>query len=371
MKEINIGKMLIQKRREKGITQEDVASYIGVSKASVSKWETGQSYPDITFLPQLAAYFNISIDSLLGYEPQMTKEDIKKLYHRIAKEFASRDFEEVMEQCNEIIKKYYSCYPLLLQMCILLVNHHMLAKDPKRGIEILETTSVLCQRIKEESEDVWISKEAALLEATTYLMQQKPIETLDILGETIRPITSENEMIAQAYQQLGNMKKAKEAIQISMYQHLMLLVGDATQYLALHGDNLDKVEEILSRTLPIVELYNVEYLQPNMALQLYLSAAQVYGMQAQKEKAMDWLQRFTKVCTNAFFPCELHGDGYFDVVKEWFQTFDLGTLAPRSEQVIKESMLQAIIQNPAFECLKDSYVFQSMIEQLKEKLGGN
>ena len=48
MKEINIAQTIIDKRKEKGITQEDLAEYIGVSKASVSKWETGQSYPDIT-----------------------------------------------------------------------------------------------------------------------------------------------------------------------------------------------------------------------------------------------------------------------------------------------------------------------------------
>lgn len=49
MNELNIAKTLILKRKEKGITQDELANYIGVSKASVSKWETGQSYPDITF----------------------------------------------------------------------------------------------------------------------------------------------------------------------------------------------------------------------------------------------------------------------------------------------------------------------------------
>lgn len=43
MKEINIARTIIDKRKEKGITQEDLAEYIGVSKASVSKWETGVS----------------------------------------------------------------------------------------------------------------------------------------------------------------------------------------------------------------------------------------------------------------------------------------------------------------------------------------
>src|SRR5690554_1072736 len=115
MSEINIGRAIVQGRKAKGITQETLAHYLGVSKASVSKWETGQSYPDITFLPQLATYFNVSIDDLLGYEPQMTKEEIRHLYHQFSRDFTALPFEEVMEACGELIQTYYSCYPLLMQ----------------------------------------------------------------------------------------------------------------------------------------------------------------------------------------------------------------------------------------------------------------
>jgi transcriptional regulator with XRE-family HTH domain len=76
MKKLNLGKSIIQKRKEKGITQEKLAEYMGVSKAAVSKWESGQSYPDILLLPELATYFNISVDELLGYSPQMSREEI-------------------------------------------------------------------------------------------------------------------------------------------------------------------------------------------------------------------------------------------------------------------------------------------------------
>ncbi len=106
MKEINIAKVLVKKRKEKGITQDELANYIGVSKASVSKWETEQSYPDVTFLPQLAAYFNISIDELMDYKPEMAKEEIRKLYRRLSSDFASKPFDTVMEDCHQIIKKF-------------------------------------------------------------------------------------------------------------------------------------------------------------------------------------------------------------------------------------------------------------------------
>lgn len=44
MKEINLGRILIESRHRLGITQDDLATYMGVSKAAVSKWETGVSH---------------------------------------------------------------------------------------------------------------------------------------------------------------------------------------------------------------------------------------------------------------------------------------------------------------------------------------
>jgi transcriptional regulator with XRE-family HTH domain len=56
-------------RKEKGSTQAELAEFLGVSFQSVSKWENGTTMPDITFLPNLAEYFEISVDELLGLKP--------------------------------------------------------------------------------------------------------------------------------------------------------------------------------------------------------------------------------------------------------------------------------------------------------------
>lgn len=61
---IEIGTVIRNKRKEKGITQQRLADFIGVSKASVSKWESNQSYPDITILPLIVTYFDISLVSV-------------------------------------------------------------------------------------------------------------------------------------------------------------------------------------------------------------------------------------------------------------------------------------------------------------------
>ena len=56
-------------RKQKGVTQEELAEIFGVSSQSISKWELGINCPDITLLPKLAEYYKVSIDELLGYKP--------------------------------------------------------------------------------------------------------------------------------------------------------------------------------------------------------------------------------------------------------------------------------------------------------------
>ncbi|MFT9816602.1 helix-turn-helix domain-containing protein [Lysinibacillus sp. NPDC056185] len=176
MREISIAKVITAKRKEKGITQDKLAEYVGVSKASVSKWETAQSYPDITLLPQLATYFNISIDELIGYLPQMTKKDIKKTYQRLAEDFSNKPFDDVLDQCRAIIKKYFSCFPLLLQIAKLYVNHFVLATERGKQEELLQEAIDLCVRIKKESDDIWIAKQANSLEVLCHIILNQPLE---------------------------------------------------------------------------------------------------------------------------------------------------------------------------------------------------
>ena len=65
MKELKIGEMIKELRGVKGVSQETLAAVCDVSMQAVSKWENGQSCPDIAFLPLLAEYFQVSIDYLL------------------------------------------------------------------------------------------------------------------------------------------------------------------------------------------------------------------------------------------------------------------------------------------------------------------
>ncbi len=69
-----IGEKIRKLRRDKNLTQEEVAAHLGISFQSVSKWERGDGYPDITLLPALANYFGVTVDELLGMNELSAQE---------------------------------------------------------------------------------------------------------------------------------------------------------------------------------------------------------------------------------------------------------------------------------------------------------
>ena len=77
--EITIGANIKHLRIIKNITQEQLSVAMGVSCAAVSKWERGESYPDITLLQPLAYFFDVSLDKLMGYNREKVQTDIEKI----------------------------------------------------------------------------------------------------------------------------------------------------------------------------------------------------------------------------------------------------------------------------------------------------
>lgn len=366
MKELNIAKTIIRKRREKGITQEELAEYVGVSKASVSKWETGQSYPDIALLPQLAAYFNISIDQLMDYSPQLTKDDIKKLYHNLAKEFSEKPFDEVYLHCEELIKKYYACFPFLIQMCVLYINHHMLAGDPEKGTAMIEEVMELCIRIKTESEDSRLANQATQFQGLCLLMLNRPLETVELLEDASSlPTADDCSLLANAYLALGKPNKAEEVLQGNFYTHLMIMLSEVPIMISTSSDNLSKAELIIERAFGLAELFNVEELNFNTVLILCLAAAETYAKAGEQAKALKYLEEYTDICGRVRFPVILRGDSFFDRIDCILDGMDLEAKAPREETVIRESMIQALSANPAFEQLTRLPEYQALIRKLK------
>lgn len=75
----NLGKNIYSKRKELGLTQQELADKLHISFQAVSKWENSGAYPDIELLPEIAAILGTTVDSLLGYAA-VHKTDYEERY---------------------------------------------------------------------------------------------------------------------------------------------------------------------------------------------------------------------------------------------------------------------------------------------------
>lgn len=75
----HFGDRLKKLRKEKGLTQEALAEYLGISYQAVSKWENGLGFPDISLLPALSNFFSTSADYFLGIDLQNSENKIERV----------------------------------------------------------------------------------------------------------------------------------------------------------------------------------------------------------------------------------------------------------------------------------------------------
>ena len=77
MKKQTLGMMISTLRKEKGMTQLELAEKMGVTDKAVSKWERDLSFPDINSIPKLAEIFEVTVDELMQVKTE-TKENMEK-----------------------------------------------------------------------------------------------------------------------------------------------------------------------------------------------------------------------------------------------------------------------------------------------------
>ena len=104
MDQVKIGNFLKKLRKEKGITQEQLAEILNVSGRTVSRWETGNNMPDISILVDIADYYDISIPEIISGERKseiMNEEERKEEERKIAKtmsDYATTEKEKIFKE---------------------------------------------------------------------------------------------------------------------------------------------------------------------------------------------------------------------------------------------------------------------------------
>ncbi len=85
---MSLGNNLFKARRKKGLSQEDVADQLGVSRQTISKWETGETLPDIRQAKRLAVLYGLSLDELIDLDPDV--QEIQTMIEKTSDEVTDK-----------------------------------------------------------------------------------------------------------------------------------------------------------------------------------------------------------------------------------------------------------------------------------------
>ncbi|WP_208560348.1 helix-turn-helix transcriptional regulator [Marinilactibacillus kalidii] len=368
---VSLGTVLINKRKEKGITQQQLADFMGVSKTSVSKWENDRAYPDITLLPLLAAYFDSSIDDLLNYEPQLSKEEIQRLYLSLRNAFEEQSSEEVYQSINSFIRRYYSCYPFILQMALLILNHfdRFPGEEPNEKKEkYVEEALQLFIHVKTNSSDPNLVSEATKLEGFCLLLLNRPDEVLGTLGHYIENNIPTDDLIASAYQLKGLQKEADATAQSGIFQNISITIAALTNYTQLVSADYQKFEETVKRAQALITAFEIHEVNPAIFLNNYLSAAVVYAQHGFEEKAYKCLFDVVELLEKHEFQLSFNTNAYFNLIGEWLDQLPLGDHTPRNTYQVIESMSELVLNHPAFDPYRESEEMREISEKIKNMM---
>ncbi len=368
---LKISENIVSLRHKKGITQDQLADFLGVTKASVSKWENKQSCPDILLLPQLAAYFDVTIDQLIGYEPQMSPQQIQKCYRELAKDFATLPFDQVMGKSRKLVKEYYSCYAFLQEIVVLWINHFMLSPEKEVQEGVLKEADELCSHILSASGDMALCNQVVVLKAMINLNQGRINEVIEALEPIIdsKMIASQAVgVLTQAYQISGDLSKAELCSQVSIYNYLGSLISSSMALISLKMQDYEACMETIERLRLLMDIYEVQNLNPNIALQFHFQCAMLYCVHNKQEEALAELEVFIKG-TIAFIDkgIKFHGDKYFNRLEEWFDNLELGNVPPRNEKLVIESVMPAL-DFPVFSPLFENEKYKELKKLIERKI---
>jgi len=140
---ICLGENIRRLRTERGITQEQFGYELGVSAQAVSRWENGATYPDITMLPMIADFFDVTLDGLMGRGRELTSEEREAFFKKIYEMRDRGEHEAVLEAYDQMLQKHPNDVYLLHGKAWALYGQFKKTRDASVAREIIS----VCNKI--------------------------------------------------------------------------------------------------------------------------------------------------------------------------------------------------------------------------------
>lgn len=300
---IEIGEKFASLRVGNRLTQEEVAHHLGITKAAVSKWECGQSLPDITLLPDIARLYSTTVDDLLGCEQTLDEEAVNEVYQR-ALELLGEDYAAGCEYVGSQAREHWGSPELLRLLRTALFAQ--ISVLPGFDGESLEGQSLECareaERIIRRIIELSSEEEASAIElpalARILMWTGRRSEAEELLNERTRKEPSlEASLLAQLHVEAGSKDEGIAVLQRALLVSLLEAQAAMASMAPLVDDgrlsDLTRLAEALQMDGELTALF------PTLMPTLYLQQAKNRIGEADAEGVLGALGLFTEALDEA------------------------------------------------------------------------
>ena len=298
---INIGRTIARERRRAGVTQEALAAHLGVSKAAVSKWELGQSLPDVSLLPRIAAYFSLTLDELFDWRDELSQEESAALYAEVYA-LGEKDLGAAYERLRELTAKHYSDANLLLMLASLLtvwaggMATPFSAAGEKDGAPdgdvLTDEALALLDRVLEVATDPSALYLAQQQKATTLFQAGRHAEAASLLEPLVRrqDASASTMLLASAYRKLDRDDEALDLLQAERLRAASFVLSSLMQEVGVRDDAAFALAAA-DAAGAVFEALDMGTVNPFFSATMSLEVAEALRKAGEKEGALEALAR--------------------------------------------------------------------------------
>lgn len=266
---MSIGEVIRHYRKNKNMTQEEMARRLGVTAPAVNKWENGASYPDLMLLAPIARLLEISLDTLLSFREELTAEEIDGIIREADAKLKETSYEEAFQWAKSKLEQYPNCEPLIYSIAVIFDAQRIVQKIP----DAEKYDDFLCGlyvRALESQEEATRTRAADAL--VGFYMRKKQYEKAE---EYLKYFSVQNperkRKQAQIYGETNRQQeawKAYEELLFAEYQMAsMALHGMYT--LALQNDDREKARMLVAKQGELARCFEMgKYYEASARLEL-------------------------------------------------------------------------------------------------------
>ncbi len=222
-----IGDVIRKYRKKVGITQEEMASRLGVTAPAVNKWENNNTQPDIALLAPIARLLGITTDTLLSFCGALSSEEIAAFVKKLDGDLETREYAEVFAEVKKTLEEYPNCDQLIWQAAVILQARRNMdcIPDKEKYDDLIFSWFERCL----QSEDGNIRKEAAGSLFYVYLQKEEYEKAQSYLSYLAVDSPERKRKEAVIFSKTGKKTEAYRAYEellFTNYQFISLVLND-------------------------------------------------------------------------------------------------------------------------------------------------